>query len=99
MSVNSLRSEWVATEIRIAYQRELDLGRTVLIPVLLGDCSIPPELGVKKYVDARVGAKGPASSYRLNLSELKPAIQPAARVPENADPNGADPDVTRCSGS
>ena len=44
----------------MAYQREIKFGKTVLIPALLDNCSIPAELGVKKYVDARVGAKGPA---------------------------------------
>jgi hypothetical protein len=59
MSERSLQSKWVETEIRMAYQREIELGKTVLIPVLLDNCAIPKELNVKKYVDARTGLKRP----------------------------------------
>lgn len=57
LSANSVESEWVRNEIRMAYDREIKSRRIVIVPVLIADCSIPPELGIKKYVDGRRSIK------------------------------------------
>jgi hypothetical protein len=52
LSENSINSEWVKLEIRMAYSREIKSRQTFLLPVRLTDCAIPDHLRVKKYANA-----------------------------------------------
>lgn len=62
LSEHSIASEWVRHEIRLAYQREMETGSIVVLPILLRDCSVPDDLRVKKYLDARGSSKQAAEN-------------------------------------
>lgn len=49
ISQNSLVSEWCKLELAMAYQKELEQKRIVLLPVLIDESDIPIELRTKKY--------------------------------------------------
>lgn len=53
ISNNSLRSEWVGTEIKAALSKEKDGKHIIILPILLEDCEIPLLLKDKLYVDFR----------------------------------------------
>lgn len=60
MSKNSLKSPWVAAEIKQAHHKEIRDGRTFLLPVRLDDTETPANLeyiDVKRYGDGRVSIK------------------------------------------
>jgi len=53
LSDNSVRSEWVFREVEVALNREF-IGRTIrVLPLVVGDCEIPPFLRGKVYADFR----------------------------------------------
>lgn len=51
LSINSIDSNWCKTEIRIAYQKEIENNEIFLLPILIDACKVPAELKVKKYLD------------------------------------------------
>lgn len=51
ISINSVRSEWVNRELRIATTREIDEKKTIVIPIILSDVPLPPFLRDKLYAD------------------------------------------------
>lgn len=53
LSKNSLESKWVRAELKAALNRELEEGRTFVIPVVIEDIDIPTFLGDKIYADFR----------------------------------------------
>lgn len=53
LSPNSVQSEWVKREVRMAMQREIAGKKVVVIPVLYQDCRIPGFLRDKVFVDFR----------------------------------------------
>jgi hypothetical protein len=53
LSVESIRSSWVETELNIAMTQEIAGRRVRVIPIRLDDCELPPFLVDKYYVDLR----------------------------------------------
>ena len=51
LSSNSIGSEWVERELRIAMDRELKEGKVIVLPLLLEPVQIPPFLRDKVYAD------------------------------------------------
>ena len=65
LSPNSIGSGWVQRELEIALSQEIE-GKTVkVLPLLLGDCQIPPYLAGKLYADFRAEA-----AYATAFSQL-----------------------------
>ena len=51
LSKNSIHSEWVNREIRIAVKEERDVGNVIVIPLIIDDCEIPLLLKNKLYAE------------------------------------------------
>lgn len=68
LSPNSVESSWVQKELNAGLMRELQTRNVVVLPILIGDCDIPPLIADKRYADFR-------ASYEQGLAELLPAIQ------------------------
>jgi hypothetical protein len=49
----ALTRPWVMVEMRMALTAEIEQGRPRVVPLLVEDCALPPELGHKHYVDLR----------------------------------------------
>lgn len=56
ISKNSISSNWVREELRIAVTREITGKRLKVLPILIEDCEIPIFLEDKKYADFRSNA-------------------------------------------
>lgn len=68
ISHNSMQSSWVNEELKMAFTLNLKSGKPRIIPVLLDDCSIPPILSDRLYLDAR-------KSIQTALSQLNAELQ------------------------
>lgn len=66
LSVNSVASRWVKTELEIAHGREINGKKMKVIPAILDNCQIPLFLSGKKYIDMRTGQR-----YRRFLLDIK----------------------------
>jgi hypothetical protein len=53
LSVNSLESEWVTEELRLAVAEESKGGEIAILPILIDDCEIPTSLKDRLYADFR----------------------------------------------
>lgn len=51
LSLNSIQSEWVGRELRIALHREFEEKKVVVLPILLHKVRMPPFLREKLYAD------------------------------------------------
>jgi len=67
LSKASISSEWCRREINAGLMRELSERRTVLLPLLIEDCEIPPFLKDKVFADFR-------NDYESGLDELLNAL-------------------------
>jgi signal transduction histidine kinase len=69
LSPAAIASRWVMKELEVASAKELTTGRVVVLPLLLHDCPMPPQLVGKRYVDCRT-----EGAYTSSLAELKSRI-------------------------
>lgn len=69
LSSNSVQSGWFAREWEAKLWQEVNQGRTLVIPILIEDCTIPTILQPKKYADFR-------KSYSRGFVELMGGISP-----------------------
>ena len=53
LSVNSLESEWVRKELRLAVDEEMKGGKITILPILIDNCEIPTSLDDRLYADFR----------------------------------------------
>lgn len=53
ISPSALASVWVQEELNAALVRQVQLGGTFLIPVIIADCDIPPLIAHRRYADFR----------------------------------------------
>lgn len=53
LSKNSIESDWVKRELRMAFTREFKEKRPFILPILIEDCELPLYLREKKYADFR----------------------------------------------
>lgn len=67
LSKASVASEWCRKELTAGLVRELEEKRVVVMPILIGECSIPLFLREKKYADFR-------SSFDTGLADLLKAV-------------------------
>lgn len=56
-------SSWVDREVQIKYYEELSQGQTVIFPLVIEDCIIPPFLRAKRFADFRKG-------YEIGFAQL-----------------------------
>jgi hypothetical protein len=63
LSKHTAASSWVERELQIKYCEELTERRTIILPVVIEDCTIPPFLRPKRFADFRVG-------YDIGLAQL-----------------------------
>lgn len=79
LSSSSVKSGWVDREWKTKYWEEIKQNKTLVLPVLIEDCEIPPLLKTKKYADFRI-------KYAIGLVELTRAISPVIkRVPVSVE--------------
>jgi hypothetical protein len=67
LSNNSIKSKWVEREWHAKYWSEIEKNRTIVLPLLIEDCSIPELLKTKKYADFR-------SNYNDGLEDVLFAV-------------------------
>ncbi|MFX0101021.1 MAG: toll/interleukin-1 receptor domain-containing protein, partial [Candidatus Hodarchaeota archaeon] len=65
ISKNSNTSKWVNFELQYMFNRQMKENRTIILPVYLEDCKLPPLIEIFKYFDFR-DEKG----YKSHLEEL-----------------------------
>lgn len=63
LSPEALASEWVRSEIAVAWDKRMLAGKNAILPLLYRDCEIPALLKTIKYADFR-------HDYQLGFSEL-----------------------------
>lgn len=78
LSPDSIRSNWVQTELRIAVSREILGKNPKIIPVLSRDCEVPTILSDRSYVDFRKEA-----IYGESLTALFRRLGLRTKVSEN----------------
>ncbi len=74
LSEHSVQSQWVRAELNAALMDQLSGGGTVVLPVRIDDCEIPPLLNSRVYADFR-------SDYAAGLAQLLTALAPTRREP------------------
>ena len=57
LSPNSINSEWVKKELKLAMIQEKENGKKKILPILIENCEIPKYLHGKKYGDFRTSSK------------------------------------------
>jgi hypothetical protein len=67
LTPNSVNSAWCREELKVALGKQIKERRTVVLPILVADCEIPPFLLDKKFADFR-------NNFELGLYELLTAI-------------------------
>jgi len=72
LSTSSVKSGWVEREWKTKYWEEIERKKTLVLPVLIENCEIPPLLKIKKYADFR-------KSYDVGFVELTSAISPTIK--------------------
>src|SRR5579871_3967493 len=65
LSEHAVASRWVSNEWQSTFFQQVNLRKIPIVPILLGDCTIPTFLADKRYADFRKKEK-----YDTNLSEL-----------------------------
>ena len=71
LSKNSVNSEWVNRELRVALNREFSERKIVVLPILLDRCTIPPFLLDKVYLDFI-----DKDIYEISMDKLLQALSP-----------------------
>lgn len=78
LSSSSVKSGWVEKEWQAKYWSEVESGKTVVFPVLIEKCDIPPLLKPKKYANF-------TEDYGAGFVELMAAINPTLKPTETID--------------
>jgi hypothetical protein len=63
LSNSSINSKWVLEELNSALVKQINLNGTFILPVKIDDCSIPPLLSHRKYLNLK-------DDYDKNVAEL-----------------------------
>lgn len=53
LSKNSMNSAWVKIELDAAFMKEIKEKRTIILPILIEDCAIPPIIQSRRFADFR----------------------------------------------
>jgi len=67
LSPDSIRSEWVKTELSAAWVRQMNTRKVSVLPILYRDCEIPLILADRRYADFRMG-------FHEGISQLAGAL-------------------------
>jgi|GEM_PF-844401 len=78
ISSQFVASKWCRAEYEPLLKREIEEGTTLVLPILIDECEIPPLLSAKRYVDLRPSS--PLSRTR-QLDELASQVLAAAHDP------------------
>jgi TIR domain len=73
LSKNSVNSRWVEVEWQAKFWDEIQLGRILLFPILLQNCTIPKLIQTKKYADFRDFKKN-SIVYSNAIEDLKESM-------------------------
>jgi hypothetical protein len=85
LSKHTLASAWVEREIQVKYCDEIAQRRTLILPVVIEDCPLPPFLRVKRFADFRVG-------YEIGLAQLTTTLHTQeSQVPQPSPDAHSDP--------
>jgi len=63
LSRHTLTSSWMERELQITYYEEITQRKTIILPVIIEDCVVPPFLRPKRFADFRLG-------YDIGLAQL-----------------------------
>lgn len=63
LSQHTMGSAWVERELQMTYCEEIARGRTMILPVVIEDCTVPLFLRPRRFVDFRLG-------YEIGLAQL-----------------------------
>ncbi len=79
LSHNSVRSQWVQKELQIAMTKEIGQKKVVVLPILIEQCTLPPYLADKLYVDFtdEEDQEAPLSKLLRGLGVAKPTGIPS----------------------
>lgn len=70
LSKHTQVSAWVERELQVKYCEEIDQRRTIILPVVIEDCIIPPLLRPKRFADFRVGYDSGLAQLAMTLDML-----------------------------
>lgn len=76
LSPHAVASGWVEKEWQAKFVEEVRLGTTMLLPVLIENCEIPPLLKSKRFADFR-------EDYETGLTQLTEGMVPIIRESES----------------
>lgn len=95
LSHNSVRSDWVKKELRLAMTQEIDGQRVKVLPVLVERCEVPEFLADKLYADFTDpdDFDTPLSRLLHALGVSRPTATPS-RPPEATTPRPSERDAT-----
>ncbi len=88
ISENSINSRWVQREVNDALVSEIERGRTIVIPIVIGTVKngeIPLTLRARKYVDFR-GVKAGTGAYSKVFQEIADAVSDLRDVGSELSP-------------
>ena len=71
LSKNSVASEWCKLELRMAYDKEIQRKRIVVLPIRIDEVDLPEEVKVKKYYQLNTRSK---KSLVTLIEEIKSLI-------------------------
>lgn len=74
LSPDSVGSKWVSVELNAALAREMEEDKVYVLPVLIGDCEIPPFLRDKLYADFRLDYDAGLQALMRRLQVLSSAV-------------------------
>lgn len=78
ISPSFVSSNWCRAEYEPLLKREIESGNTLVLPILIDDCELPPLLSSKRYVDLRPSS---GVSRSRQLDELSSQILASAYDP------------------
>src|SRR5262245_36924561 len=102
LSKNSVSSQWVEKELKLAMAKEIESKRIVVLPILIDNVPIPSFLTDKIYADFRNPDTFDQSCIRLfitlGVTESNANLPKGAYSQEEVDNNKFQPMVELCSG-
>jgi GTPase SAR1 family protein len=76
LTPEAVESGWVEREWKVAFGKEVEKKRVIVLPVLLKNCKIPILLSTKKYADFR-------ENYEIGLVALTQALVTVSKADSN----------------
>lgn len=64
LTPNFVSGLWATEELQMALEKDISSGNTIVLPILIEDCTIPPMLRIRSYADLR------SDNYKVGLRQL-----------------------------